>query len=116
MGIPGSGKSRWIKNQSGYTVISPDDIRAELSDISDQSVNPQAWAMAKKRTEQALKSGKDVILDATNVVSYYRKSFLEGLPEHTLKAKIFEVDPETAKKGYGKILQKVKKDLMCLMI
>jgi len=106
IGIPGSGKSFWIKSMSGFKVVSPDSIRAELSDISDQSVNPQAWAIAKKRVSEYLKQGKNVILDATNLISFYRKSFLEELPPHNLKAKIFKIDPETAKKRIKEDIQK----------
>ena len=104
IGIPGSGKSWWIKNMLGYEVVSPDNIRSELSDISDQSVDVQAWATAKERTAEYLKQGKDVILDATNLTptgrssSADRKNFIKDLPPHNLKAKIFDIDPETAKK------------------
>jgi len=105
IGIPGSGKSWWIKSQKSHVIISPDSIRKELTgDISDQSANIQAWAIAKRKVSESLKHGKDVILDATNLISFYRKQFLENLPPHNLKAKIFEISPEIAK-------ERIKKDV-----
>ena len=104
IGIPGSGKSTWIRSQPGYVVVSPDGIRGELGDITDQSKNAQIWTIAKSRVADALKQGRNVILDATNVDSSRRLEFIRGLPEHTLKAKIFQVDPEVAK-------QRIKADL-----
>lgn len=96
IGIPGSGKSTWIsQNQSENTVVvSPDDIRRELSgNVSDQTQNAKVWFLVKERTSAALKAGKNVILDATNVASKSRKRFLTGLPPHKLQAKRFEADP-----------------------
>lgn len=97
VGIPGSGKSSWIaKNKpENAIIVSPDDIRRELSgNVSDQTQNAKVWYLVKERTIAALKAGKDVILDATNVASKSRKRFLEGLPPHRLQAKRFEGDPE----------------------
>ena len=127
IGIPGSGKSWWIKSKSGYEVISPDSIRAELSDVSDQSIDFQAWTTAKERVRKALEKGKNVILDATNLTasgrssSKDRKWFVEGLPPHNLKARIFDVDPEVAKKRIkddiekGRNRSKVPEDVIDIM-
>ena len=98
VGIPGSGKSTWIRSQPGYVVVSPDSIRASMGDITDQSKNAEVWAIAKSRVAEALKQGRNVILDSTNVDSRRRREFVEGLPDHALKAKIFDVDPTIAKK------------------
>jgi predicted kinase len=97
VGIPGSGKTSWIAENKpeNAVIISPDDIRKELSgNISDQTQNAKVWFLAKERTIEALKAGKDVILDATNVATKSRKRFLQGLPPHKLQAKRFEADPE----------------------
>jgi len=109
VGIPGSGKSFWIKSQSGHVIVSPDTIRKELTgDISDQSKNAQVWAIAKRKVSEALEEGKNVILDATNLISFYRKQFLDGLPEHELKAKVFEISPDIAKKRIRKDIEEGK--------
>lgn len=105
IGISGSGKSRWIKSLEGqgFVVVSPDDIRRELTgSISDQSRNNDVFPLAFKRTIEALNSGKSVIFDATNVSSYHRKSMLETLKKRVYVdfdafAKIFDADPEISK-------------------
>jgi predicted kinase len=111
VGIPGSGKSSWIaENKSeNAVVVSPDDIRRELSgNVSDQTQNAKVWELAKQRTVEALKLGKDVILDATNVATKSRKRFLQGLPPHKLQAKRFEADPEETYKRIQKDLEEGK--------
>jgi predicted kinase len=112
VGISGSGKSTWINSQldSNTIVISPDEIRRELTgSISDQRRNNDVFAIAFKRTADALNAGKNVIFDATNLVSYHRKLMLNNLKQNVNKdfdavAKIFDVDPAVAK-------QRVKKDI-----
>jgi len=112
VGISGSGKSTWIKSQidSNTIVVSPDDIRRELTgNISDQTQNAKVWAMAFKRTADALNAGKNVILDATNIKSGERRNLMNYMKVHVDKpfeglAKVFSVEPEVAK-------QRVKKDI-----
>ncbi len=112
IGISGSGKSTWIKaNANSNTVIvCPDDIRRELTgDVSDQTKNNEVWSAAYNKIATTLNTGKDVILDATNVKSGDRKRLLSYLSDNVDKpfevvAKIFDVDPEVAK-------QRVKKDI-----
>ena len=70
IGIPGSGKSNYAKkyllvNNSVY--LSSDDIRIELYGFEDQTHNDVVFEAMKKRTLNALKEGKDVIYDATNL-------------------------------------------------
>lgn len=109
VGISGAGKSTWINQQTsdGLTiVVSPDLIREELTgNISDQTQNGKVWALAKQRVVDGLKAGKNVILDATNVDSKQRRQFVQGLPSSVIKAKIFNVDPEEAKKRVRKAVE-----------
>lgn len=112
VGISGSGKSTWIKSQTdpNTIIVSPDEIRRELSgDISDQSRNGEVWSLAFDRVANALNSGKNVILDATNIKSGDRRRLMNHLKVNVDRpfeglAKIFNVDPEVAK-------QRVKKDI-----
>lgn len=112
VGISGSGKSTWIKanTDSNTIVVSPDDIRRELTgSISDQKRNSEVWSTAYDRVTMALNAGKNVILDATNVRSDERKRLMNHLKVNVDKpfdafAKIFSVDPEIAK-------QRVRKDI-----
>ena len=112
VGISGSGKSTWIKSQtnSNTIVVSPDDIRRELTgSVSDQSKNALVFEIAHKRVADALNAGKNVIFDATNIKSRDRKSLMNYMKVHVDKpfegfAKVFSVDPEVAK-------QRVRKDI-----
>jgi predicted kinase len=110
IGIPGSGKSNWLNslkeivfddgkyrlcNGTPFCVICPDDYRKRMGNISDQSVNLQVWLEAKDATREFLEHGTNVILDATNVNTKYRRDFISDLP-CKLMAKVFPVSPETA--------------------
>jgi predicted kinase len=95
IGIPGSGKSTWLaglekKFQDDghyvlvdgvpYTIVCPDAIRQSLSNISDQRQNIPAWKEARKLTITRLERNVNVILDATNVDTFRRREFMQGLP------------------------------------
>jgi predicted kinase len=108
IGIPGSGKSRWINEinkDNKYIIVEPDAIRKEMTgNVSDQSKNGAVWDVAKKRVVANLRQKHSVILDATNVNSKNRKQFIQGLPACNLKAKIFHVDPSVSK-------ERIRKDI-----
>lgn len=112
VGIAGSGKSTWIKSYTdpNTIVVSPDNIRKELTgSISNQSKNSEVWSTAFDKVANALNTGKNVILDATNIKSSDRKRLMNHLKVNVDKpfdafAKIFNVDPEVAK-------QRIKKDI-----
>ena len=82
-------------NDMPFYVVSPDDYRRQSTNVSDQSVNLQVWLEAKDETRECLEHGTNVILDATNVNTKYRRDFISGLP-CKLVAKVFPVAPETA--------------------
>ncbi|MHA1148909.1 MAG: AAA family ATPase [Promethearchaeota archaeon] len=102
IGIPGSGKSTWIRNNKDlkdYIIVSPDLIRKEITgEISNVEKDRKVWKLAKKRVKKELKKGHNVILDATNVNGENRRKFLHGLPKCKLQAKIFTISPINAKK------------------
>lgn len=104
IGIPGSGKSTWINQQKGFTVVSPDEIRRKLTgDISNQASNQDVFRRVENFVRSYLQRGKNVILDATNVNTELRRQFIDKMPkEIKLQAKIFEVDPEEAKRRIRK--------------
>lgn len=112
IGISGSGKSRWINslNDSNYVVISPDQIRKELTgSISNQSLNNEVFAIAHKRIINTLNKGMSVIFDATNTVSYHRRKLLYILKDVVIVdfnayAKLFDVEPDICK-------ERVKNDI-----
>ena len=79
IGIPGSGKSNYAKkylltNNSVY--LSSDDIRIELCGFEDQTHNDIVFETMKKRTLNALRDGKDVIYDATNLSKKRRSGII----------------------------------------
>ncbi len=108
IGIAGSGKSYWIKNNvknDEFVVVSSDALRRELTrNVSDLSQDKVMWPLAKEKVIEALSSGKNVILDATNVNGYHRRNFIKDLPPCRLQAKLFPFDPEKAK-------ERVKQDI-----
>lgn len=69
VGISGSGKSTYIQNHlQGLPVISPDDIRRELTgDVSDQSRNQEVFKLAEKRFVVTIRDFDDVVVDCMNL-------------------------------------------------
>lgn len=112
VGISGSGKSTWLKSidLTGCVIISPDDIRRELTgSISNQTMNGQVFAIAFSRIVENLEKGNSVIFDATNVTSKSRKTLMNYITEFsdvmpTAYAKIFDANPEISK-------ERVRKDI-----
>lgn len=89
IGIPGGGKSNYAKkylltNNSVY--LSSDDIRVELYGFEDQTHNDVVFETMKKRTLNALKEGKDVIYDATNLNKKRRSGIINEA--HKLDAQV----------------------------
>lgn len=110
--ISGSGKSYYFRNtfskqfpnvianlsKIGATlqdiIVCPDDIRKELTGIiSDQTKNPQVWALAASRTKDNLKNFGVSILDATNTDGKNRNAFISGLGTENI-AIVFKPDIE----------------------
>lgn len=111
IGISGSGKSYWINslNSKIYRVVSPDEIRKELTgDISNQSRNNEVFKLVPLRTIESLKKGFPVIVDATNLNTDLRNKFIaqikEKIPTLQVVYKIFKADPELSK-------ERIKKDI-----
>jgi len=109
IGIPGSGKSRWvkeyIKTHPLTYVVSTDEIRKELTGVEqcvDPSQNQMIHDEARKRVKSILEDpnakgglGPEIIVDSTNVTVdewiEYRK-----LGSDLMLAKIFEIEPDQA--------------------
>ena len=83
VGLPASGKSTYAKELSkiyNAVIVSSDDMRKELfGDINCQDKNDYLFNQLKKRIKEFLRDGKSVIMDATNISSKKRKSFLVEL-------------------------------------
>lgn len=80
VGLPGSGKSHWCnkhKDELNAVVHSSDAIREELGDVNDQSKNAEVFEILHKRIKDDLRSGKNVIYDATNLSRKRRIHFMQ---------------------------------------
>ena len=75
VGIPGSGKSTFIERhkKEDDIVISTDEIRKELGDVSDQSKNAKVFEIAYDRLNKA---DRDTYFDATNLTMKSLKNII----------------------------------------
>lgn len=88
IGIPGSGKSTWIKNNLSpdIPIVSRDIIRAELGftrGVDEKAVCTKAQEEEVSKVERELvktyiESGQSFVLDDTNT-SRYAAEFIKGL-------------------------------------
>lgn len=79
-GIPGSGKSTFIKKYLSFCqIVEPDAIRLKINGIVEtkkdglqiSQANPdKVWGIANQTIQENLKNGKSVVLDATNLGNY----------------------------------------------
>jgi len=76
IGLPGSGKSTWARQQPDAVVIERDAIREELTgDMRNHTQEPRVTRVANERVFAALDAGKTVIVADTNLRSKYRKAW-----------------------------------------
>mgnify|MGYP003398201694 CR=1 FL=1 len=111
IGTSGSGKSTFIKSlpQENLVVIEPDAMRVEFTgDMNDKSKDKEIYIEAANRAIQAVKQGKQVVFDTTNLTKDKRTPFIEAikkaLPNANIQYKLMELNPELAK-------QRIKADI-----
>jgi len=104
IGTSGSGKSTFVKSlsQENLVVISPDEMRVEFTgDINDKSKDKKIYEEATKRAIQAIKQGKQVVFDTTNLTKDKRLPFIEAIkkaiPTANIQYKLMELNTESAK-------------------
>jgi len=105
IGTSGSGKSTWINSvnkNNEFTVISPDEMRVEFTgDMNDKSKDAEIYKEAAKRAVAAIKNGKKVIFDTTNLTKDKRRPFIaavkKALPNANIQYKLMPLNPELAK-------------------
>lgn len=108
IGVPGSGKSTYIKkfltdnSDKHYVLLSTDDILTALGDEEGLDYS-QAFAKYMKQADkkfkiqfsQAKNTNSNIIIDRTNLTTKGRSKFLSQLPSTYHKvAVVFEVDPK----------------------
>ena len=81
VGLPGSTKSTYAAQltKEGYVVHASDAIRAELGDETDQTRNGEVFEILTKRVRNDLMSGKNVVMDSTNLRRKHRMHLLRML-------------------------------------
>lgn len=104
IGTSGSGKSTFIKSlpQENLVVIEPDAMRVEFTgDMNNKSKDKEIYEEAAKRAIVAIRQGKQVVFDTTNLTKDKRLPFIEAIKKEILTAniqyKLMELNPELAK-------------------
>ena len=123
IGISGSGKSYYIKNNilkdfphiqtilDKYEigvydlVVCPDDIRREVTgDVSNINSDAEVWSIARKRVNETIKKYGFCIFDATNIANKSRKNFLKNITYTKKYAVVLKPDVALSK-------ERIKKDI-----
>ncbi len=98
VGLPGSGKSTYAKNfVNGKDIeyLSSDELRAVYGkDETDQSVTSIVFGHIKRKVDEFLKDGKNVLVDATSVNRRERSDYINSAKKYGAKvvAIVFKMD------------------------
>lgn len=110
VGVPGSGKSTWVKNQEfwmkDYAYISTDmwvEMEAERRGVTYseifQEYMPKAVELMANQVELARDKGMDIIWDQTSTTIATRAKKFRMLPEYYAIAVVFRIpEPEELQK------------------
>lgn len=103
VGLPGSGKSTWIRNKEdaeNFVIVSSDDeidayaksVGKTYSEVFDSQIK-SATKMMNAKFDDAIAQHKNIIWDQTNMTSKKRKAILSRVPNVYKKvAVVFQVD------------------------
>jgi predicted kinase len=98
VGLPGSGKSTYAKNfikDKDIEYLSSDELRAVYGkDETDQSVTSIVFGHIKRKVDEFLKDGKNVLVDATSVNRKERADYITTAKKYGAKvvALVFKMD------------------------
>ena len=98
VGLPGSGKSTYAKNfikGKNIEYLSSDELRAVYGkDETDQSVTSIVFGHIKRKVDEFLKDGKNVLVDATSVNRRERSDYINTAKKYGAKvvAIVFKMD------------------------
>ena len=104
IGVPGSGKSTWIKNQEwakDCVVVSTDEFVEDYAKECGQTYSevfddymPTAVRLMADKVVRAREAGKDIIWDQTSTTEMSRKRKFNMLPDYYAIAVIFKTPNE----------------------
>ena len=98
VGLPGSGKSTYAKNfikGKDIEYLSSDELRAVFGKSEeDQTVTPLVFGHIKRKVDEFLKDGKNVLVDATSVNRKERSDYIKTAKKYGAKvvAIVFKMD------------------------
>jgi predicted kinase len=96
VGISGSGKSTFasgLRTSLKAELVETDAIRVELTgNAEDQSQNGKVFAIAKRRVNDYLSSGKNAIIDATSLSVKDRKDWIDIGKANNAEVRAYFVD------------------------
>lgn len=98
VGLPGSGKSTYAKDfikDKEVEYLSSDALRAVYGKgEDDQTVTPIVFGHIKRKVDEFLKDGKNVLVDATSVNRRERSDYINSAKKHGAKvvALVFKMD------------------------
>lgn len=92
MGIPGCGKSHLAVGLQPHAIVSTDEIRSRLGDVSDQTQNDRVFAQFHCEIHTWLAGGKSVYADATNLDSRARSNLRDIADQISAKALSFQLE------------------------
>ena len=98
VGLPGSGKSTYVKNfikDKDIEYLSSDSLRAVYGKSEeDQTVTPLVFRHIKRKVDEFLKDGKNVLVDATSVNRKERSDYINTAKKYGEKvvAIVFKMD------------------------
>ena len=98
VGLPGIGKSTYVKNfikDKDIEYLSSDSLRAVYGKSEeDQTVTPLVFGHIKRKVDEFLKDGKNVLVDATSVNRKERSDYINTAKKYGAKvvAIVFKMD------------------------
>ena len=104
IGVPGSGKSTWIRSRNHDAVVASTDDKIEAAaaaqgltynDVFDAEIKAANAAM-REDVKQAVKDKRDIIWDQTNLTAKSRRGKLGQVPKHYERIALYFPTPDGA--------------------
>ena len=93
VGLPGSGKTTYSKKfvaENDVEYLSSDELRVVFGkNQEDQTVTPIVFGHIKKKVDEFLKDGKNVLVDATSVNRKERRDYINTAKKYGVKTVVF---------------------------